>query len=132
MNESAKAWLSSAKMDLENIRLIIDNKFLTPISCFHSQQCIEKSMKALLESKNVHVPKTHDLLKLYALIIEHLKIEIDLILLQKINDLYIDSRYPGNLGLLPNGKPEVAEAKEFYEFAVRINHILTDEIKQLS
>lgn len=31
MNESVKAWLSSAKMDLENIRLIIDNKFLTPI-----------------------------------------------------------------------------------------------------
>ena len=131
MNESAKAWLSSAKMDLENIRLIIDNEFLTPISCFHIQQCIEKSMKALLESKNAHVPKTHDLLRLYALITEYLKIDIDLILLQKINDLYIDSRYPGNLGLLPEGKPEVVEAKEFYEFALRINSILTDEINQL-
>lgn len=89
-------------------------------------------MKALLESKNAHVPKTHDLLKLYALIIDHIEIDIDLILLQKINDLSIDSRYPGNLGLLPNGNPEVAEAKEFYEFALRINSILIDEIKQLS
>ena len=87
-------------------------------------------MKALLEAKNVHVPKTHNLLKLYAMIIDHMKIDIDLILLQKINDLYIDSRYPGNLGLLPNGKPEVAEAKEFYEFALQINSILTYEIEQ--
>jgi HEPN domain-containing protein len=35
---------------------------LTSASCFHSQQCTEKYLKALLVSKNVEFPKTHDLL----------------------------------------------------------------------
>ena len=34
-----------------------------------------------------------------------------------LDDLYIDSRYPGDLGLLPNGKPTLTDAEEFYEFA---------------
>ena len=38
----------------------------------------------------------------------------------KINDLYIDSRYPGDLGLLPYGKPTLEDVKEFYDFAKEI------------
>jgi len=34
--------------------------------------------------------------------------------------LYIDARYPGNLGLLPKGKPTLADAQQFYEFAQKI------------
>jgi len=39
----------------------------------------------------------------------------DLEVIKKILDeLYIDSRYPGNFGLLPNGKPTLEDADEFY------------------
>jgi len=38
-------------------------------------------------------------------------------LLQLLDELYIDSRYPGDMGLLPYGKPTLEDAKEFYEFA---------------
>ena len=34
--------------------------------------------------------------------------------------LYIESRYPGDMGLLPNGKPTLANAKEFYNEAENI------------
>jgi HEPN domain-containing protein len=38
-------------------------------------------------------------------------------ILEDLNELYIDSRYPGDMGLLPYGKPTIVDAKEFYEFA---------------
>ncbi|MCD6172184.1 MAG: HEPN domain-containing protein [Sulfurimonas sp.] len=41
-------------------------------------------------------------------------------LLEDLNALYIDSRYPGDMGLLPSGKPTQQEAKEFYDFAKQI------------
>lgn len=37
--------------------------------------------------------------------------------LNKLDKLYIDSRYPGDFGLLPDGKPGVDDARIFYEFA---------------
>jgi len=44
-----------------------------------------------------------------------------------LGDLYIDSRYPGDLGLLPNGKPTLADVKEYYEFAKDI----CDKVKRI-
>lgn len=37
-----------------------------------------------------------------------------------LNQLYIDSRYPGSFGILPYGKPTLTDAKRFYEFAMDI------------
>ena len=34
-----------------------------------------------------------------------------------LDGLYIESRYPGDMGLLPHGKPTLHDAKEFYDFA---------------
>ena len=41
-------------------------------------------------------------------------------MLKVLDKLYIDSRYPGDMGLLPYGKPTTEDAKEFYEFALNI------------
>jgi len=38
----------------------------------------------------------------------------------KMDSLYIDSRYPGEMGLLPYGNPTLEDAKEFYDFALYI------------
>ncbi|MCK4797918.1 MAG: hypothetical protein KAT05_11070, partial [Spirochaetes bacterium] len=32
-------------------------------------------------------------------------------------DSYIDTRYPSDMGLLPEGKPSIEKAKLFYNFA---------------
>ena len=37
-----------------------------------------------------------------------------------LDSLYIESRYPGNLGLLPEGKPTIKQAQLYYEFAQKV------------
>jgi len=118
MNMS-KEWLKASKLDLENIKYIIEVEHLTSVVAFHSQQSIEKSFKAIIEHKNQKIPKQHDLLKLKSLISDVLNIEDDDIL-DSLNTLYIDSRYPGDLGLLPYGKPTLMDAKEFYASATNL------------
>ena len=38
-------------------------------------------------------------------------------MLDRLEAVYIQSRYPGEMGLLPSGKPSQAEAQAFYNFA---------------
>ena len=113
--KQAIEWLKVANDDLSNITYIIEVEHLTNIVAFHSHQAIEKSLKALMEYKEISFIKTHNLEKLYKKI--EAIIEIDYEQLELINELYIDSRYPGDMGLLPHGKPAIDDAKEFYEFA---------------
>jgi HEPN domain-containing protein len=115
--ESTKAWLDSALADLKSIEYILEDEFLTHIVAFHGQQCVEKCFKAVLENTRKRVPKEHSTLKLYGLVKQNLHEGIDIDLLTDLDDLYIDSRYPGEFGLLPHGKPTLEEAREFYEFA---------------
>jgi len=109
-------WLKSAYSDLLVIDEIINNSYLTHMVAFHSQQAIEKTFKAIMVSQDKIIPKKHDLFALYE-IVKNIINEIDEEILFKINELYIDSRYPSDLGLLPYGKPTLEDAKEFYEFA---------------
>jgi HEPN domain-containing protein len=43
--------------------------------------------------------------------------DIDVLLVETLDKLYIDARYPGELGLLPNGKPTREDAQHFFRFA---------------
>jgi len=113
--KQALQWIKAANDDLDNISYIIKVEHLTNIVAFHSQQAIEKSFKALIEYKKIEFIKTHNLEKLYKKLEDI--IEVDYESLEFINELYIDSRYPGDMGLLPYGKPTIDDAKEFYEFA---------------
>lgn len=119
MNKPALEWLKAAYSDIVVMNSIVTNEVVTHMTAFHSQQCIEKSFKAVLEYHSNTVPKKHDILMLKDLIQSYLPIENE-DLLDDINDLYIDARYPGSFGLLPNGKPTLEDAKEFYEFALDI------------
>ena len=112
----AKEWINAAKLDLANIKYIINDELLSPIVAFHSQQATEKVLKALLISKEISFKKVHSLEKLFMLGKNYISIDnydvIDL-----LDSLYIDSRYPGSFGLLPEGKPTLEDAREFYKFA---------------
>jgi HEPN domain-containing protein len=120
----ANEWLKSASDDLVLIEEIIDNVNLTHMTAFHAQQAVEKSLKAILEYNSCKVPKKHDLIQLKVLVSEYVIIENDDIL-DSLNRLYIESRYPGDLGLLPYGKPDVVDAKMFYEYAKNIYQRIT-------
>lgn len=110
----------------DTINEIIKETNLTNIAAFHAQQCIEKSLKAMMEEYELPYKKIHSLETL----IEKLKMKIgfeikeDIIL--KLDTLYIEARYPGELGLLPNGKPSIDEAKDFFNYAKYVNKKIND------
>jgi HEPN domain-containing protein len=121
MRKATIQWLKSAEMDLDNITQIIDLEHLTPIAAFHAQQCVEKCFKAILEESSKKIPKDHSTLRLYGLIEGLIVFDIDMSILTDLDDLYIESRYPGQLGLLPDGMPSLADTREFFEFAKNIH-----------
>ena len=122
MRDLTRDWLSAAEDDLKVIGLIIDRSDLTHLSSFHSQQAIEKCFKALIEEFQIKVNRTHNLEFLYSSIEEFVAIKIDKKILAELDALYIDSRYPGSLGLLPEGKPTLDDAKLFHSTAMEIKN----------
>ena len=117
MKKSTSAWLSAAKDDLLLIEQIYQNEALTHLAAFHAQQAIEKSFKAVLEEFDDVVPRVHSLEHLLPRIQAHFEFSANFDLLEDLDKLYIDARYPGDLGLLPQGKPQLEDAAAFKEVA---------------
>jgi len=117
MKEMTNEWFKAAKDDLDTIEEIIEEEHLTNIVAFHAQQVVEKCFKAILEEREIDVVKIHKLETLLRKLEDYIQFEIDLQLIKRLDEVYIESRYPGELGLLPNGKPSLDEANEFYQFA---------------
>jgi HEPN domain-containing protein len=107
---AAAEWMRSAYGDLVLIEEISDND---------SHQSIEKSLKAIYEYHEMEVLKKHDLLLLKCGVEKHIEIG-DEDALEELNDLYIESRYPGDMGLLPSGKPSVGKAAALSRLAQEI------------
>jgi len=132
-NFQAKEWLKAAYSDLRSIEHIISDSFLTHVVAFHSQQAIEKSFKAIMEDSSIPVPKVHKLETLVNKI--NVELEINSEILAILDLLYIESRYPGDMGLLPHGKPALKDAKEFYKVAQSIfnqtSQLLEISVKEL-
>ena len=65
-------------------------------------------------------PKEHSIIKLHKLINETVKIDIDIDydILTDFDQIYIETRYPGESGLLPDGAPSLEEAAFYSDFAV--------------
>ena len=125
MKKQVEDWVLLADKDLcaAEILLNMDNP-LTNIVAFHCQQAIEKYLKALIIEKDIPMIKTHDLIKLNGLIKEIEDTGIDEQKLMVINEVYIESRYPGDLGLMPDGMPSDAQAKEFVQYVNEIKAII--------
>ena len=121
MKKTAEDWLVSAESDLLLIRTIKAHEDLTHLSAFHAQQSIETSFKAIIEEYDLGFIKTHSLETLFNKVRDNISQDIDTDMLTLLDQLYIDARYPGELGLLPNGKPTVVEANEFYSLAAQLH-----------
>ncbi len=112
MKPTTEEWLFAAEDDLLAAKKLAREERLTNVVSFHCQQCLEKCFKAVIEEKGNPSIKSHDLfrLQLYA------KIQVsdsEMTLIGIINEVYIDSRYPGDMGLLPYGKPTFTEIDTF-------------------
>ena len=120
MKAITQEWLSHAEADLLTCKEIIKNEQLTNIVVFHAQQTVEKCFKAIIEENNIKVPRIHNLIRLFGKIetITDFTIKEDKI--KMLDRVYIETRYPGDIGMLPDGKPSITEATQLYEFAKNI------------
>ncbi|MDR2581532.1 MAG: HEPN domain-containing protein, partial [Fibromonadaceae bacterium] len=123
------AWTFFADKDILAAETLIDNKEFSSHVAFLSQQAIEKYLKAFLAKNKVPVKKTHDLLDLYSEARKIKDMNLDENLLQDIKDLYVETRYPYNIGLFEEGSlPTIEEAKTYLDFAKNIASIIKPEL----
>lgn len=128
MKQTTRDWLTAAEDDLLAAQRLVSEDRLTNVTAFHCQQCLEKCFKAVIEDQGKTSIKSHDLLRLQL----NASIELgesETILLGIINEVYIDARYPGDLGLLPHGKPTIAEVESFISFCESIFLRITKQMK---
>ena len=87
-------------------------------ACFHSQQCAEKYLKALLVFKDVYFPKTHDLI-----VLDTLCIEAGILTgfaqerLAELSKHAVRTRYPGNQPIPEEAKAAFVISTDIRKFA---------------
>jgi HEPN domain-containing protein len=93
--ELLSKWKTLAEDDLRVAILSLSNGIYLQ-ACFHCQQCVEKSIKALIiYHKSEEPPYTHDLIRLYKILEDTPYYDSKkTILFGGLNPYYIRSRYP--------------------------------------
>jgi HEPN domain-containing protein len=117
MKETTEQWLRAAEDDLRVVARLATDADLTHMVAFHSQQCIEKCCKAIIEEHKLGHVRIHNLGRLFEIVRPKVPLDANVVLIEKMDKLYVDARYPGELGLLPDGKPTCADAQELYACA---------------
>ena len=117
MKKQVENWLDAASDDIRLIEKIGKDESLTNMIAFHAEQAVEKSFKAVLEQYESKVPRIHNIIKLKELIEKYIKIDLDKRLLIEISEIYTETRYPSDLGLIPTGKPSIKTALNYKKFA---------------
>ena len=121
MKRQVREWLSFAEIDLLTARKLLDEELLTRSTAFHCHQAAEKALKAVIEDCGVRIPKIHDLKRLMSVIEEKgIRLRITSEELDPLNSVYIDTRYPTDQGLVPNGAPSVETVRQFHAIAERL------------
>jgi HEPN domain-containing protein len=129
MKKQVEAWINFADKDILTVSEIIENPNLTNIVTFHCQQAIEKYFKAFILENEKPLLRIHNLLALYGTIKEIIDFQLDEDLLSIINDIYIESRYPGEIGLLDDGSmPTTEQANKFFIYAKEIGAKIKNEL----
>lgn len=91
-------WVDKAEGDFATAQREIQvvNKPNYDAVCFHSQQCVEKYLKACLQEENIAFGRTHDLTKLLDSLLtvqpswEYLRNDLD-----ELTTYAVEFRYPG-------------------------------------
>src|SRR6056297_1966835 len=123
--EYIKNWLFKANEDISVINDLINfgTEYYTSTICFLAQQATEKFLKAFLVYHNIDFPRTHDV---DYLISECQKINQNAfnIDLKSLTDFGVSVRYPDDFYI-----PDVKEALEYKEIALKIKNVVNGLIK---
>src|SRR5512138_2434398 len=88
----AERWLGFARQDLRMAELAMGDGLYNQV-CFHSEQCVEKVLKAWLADGGKKIPRTHSMTDLLPLLPAELVSDMaeEIMLLDRF---YIPTRYP--------------------------------------
>jgi HEPN domain-containing protein len=132
MKSVTEAWLIKASEDLDAIHALRGEPHLTGVVAFHAQQCVEKCLKAVAEERKGILLRVHDLRRLWEVVADQFEEVLDVDLFRELTDVYTDSRYPGDLGLTPVGRPTEADAERFEQFAHQVYVTVSSFLSQPS
>ena len=95
MRGEALDWFEEAKVDLDRARRALNDGDYS-LSCYMSQQAVEKAMKAVIIGlRRERPPHLHDLTALYELIREKVQLPASLVeVLPEVSQYYVTARYP--------------------------------------
>ncbi|MEM5827886.1 MAG: HEPN domain-containing protein [Candidatus Aenigmatarchaeota archaeon] len=123
-SEKAKKWIEKAIKDLESSKVLYNSENYE-YSLFHSQQAVEKFLKAFLTFHNKPFPKTHNIAKLIEMCKEIDK-EFD-----KLYEIEADKLYPIGMDVRYPIDVEISEeeAKEAIEIAEKVKEFVLNKLK---
>ncbi|MGD0003928.1 MAG: HEPN domain-containing protein [Anaerolineaceae bacterium] len=116
-----KSWIERAEEDYLLAQSAIRRKSpLTYGATFHAQQCIEKYLKALLISRQVDFPRSHDLAALGYLCKQvGIILPIDDDALEFLTAYAVETRYPGTQSTVEESKEAIKLARIMRQFIKR-------------
>jgi len=127
MKNKTSGWVFFANNDMIAAKAIIEHTELTGEVAFHCQQAIEKYFKGYLAEHGKSIQKIHDLLVLYSEVKSIHDWNLNEALLEDINKIYTVARYPGNIGMTPEGRiPTIEEVRNYWELAKKVEAVFTE------
>ena len=131
-NDYLKNWLFRANEDIAVIKNLSESglELYGSTICFHAQQYVEKIIKGLLEINRIKPPRIHDLITLNELCNEiNIKLPLSEDNLQFLSSVYIDTRYPPDAGLIPNGEPTEEHSRLAYQIVKELDKWIKKSVK---
>jgi len=111
MKPEAQAWFKIAHEDMAAAEQLLQSSIYRMV-CLHSQQAVEKTLKALLTERGVEFKRTHNIVDLLSLLsAQGLPVDVSHEEAGFLNAVY-RSRYPAEAGLLPQGEPTTDDARK--------------------
>jgi HEPN domain-containing protein len=112
-------WIDKAEQDYQTA-LVMGRRRKSPVPDivgFHSQQCIEKYLKAVLVLKKIDFPKTHDLVELLTILKEKEPLlEALAPALRILNPFSVQFRYPGESATVEESLKALSAMKHVRKF----------------
>jgi len=96
MDQKLSEWLERVKEDLISAKILLtSHETVYAASVFHSHQAVEKTLKSYLFKEGYQIPKTHNLMRLLAVIIEgDTFLTENIASIQRLDNYYPRLRYP--------------------------------------
>jgi HEPN domain-containing protein/predicted nucleotidyltransferase len=124
MRKATAAWLAEAQEEFESAVILCDHRKYRGV-CLHSQQAVEKGLKALILERGGRPPRTHDIVGLLNTVLAGgwaIGLAMDEAVF--LNSVY-RGRYPTEEGLLPHGEPTEQDARR----ALRSAQIVLEKLR---